>query len=180
MEHHFQLPIRTSDIKRLHVGDVLYVSGLLFTARDKAHQKLIASDPRTLPFQPSEMALYHCGPLIEKQKQGWKVLSAGPTTSSRMEPFEDTVLETFGVQVIIGKGGMGEKTRKALQCNSAIYAAFPGGAGVVAAQTIVDVPAVYWLEDLGMTEAVWILDVAEFGPLTVAMDSYGHTLYTHR
>jgi tartrate/fumarate subfamily iron-sulfur-dependent hydro-lyase beta chain len=136
-----------------------------------------AMKPKDLPFDPSGMALYHCGPLMKQENGQWVAVSAGPTTSSRMEAFEDILLDRFCIHLIIGKGGMGERTRKALQKTGSVYTAFPRGAGVLAAEKITAVPQVYWLEELGMPEAVWILEVQEFGPLVVAMDSTGQSLY---
>ncbi len=177
MEYHVHLPVPPETLKRLQVNDVLYVTGKLFTARDTAHMKMRAMKPKDLPFDPSDMGLYHCGPLMKKEDGRWIAVSAGPTTSSRMEEFEDIILDRFGFHMIIGKGGMGERTSKALKKTGSVYAAFPGGAGVLAAEKITQVPQVYWLEELGMPEAVWILEVSEFGPLVVAMDSLGHSLY---
>ena len=85
MEYHFDIPVTSDKIKKLRVGDIIYISGKIFTARDEAHAKMLKAGK--LPFNPSEMALYHCGPLMEKKGKGWKVVSAGPTTSSRMEIF---------------------------------------------------------------------------------------------
>ena len=123
------------------------------------------------------MALFHCGPLMKKNGKKWKVVSAGPTTSSRMEIFEDKFIENFCINIIIGKGGMGEKTKKTLEKNTCVYASFTGGAGVLAADKVEEVLDVYWLDELGMTEAVWIFKVKEFGPMVVAMDSHGKSLY---
>ena len=164
------------DVKKLHVGDLLYVSGNIFTARDVAHQLLFQKKVDDLPFVPSKMALYHCGPLMKKQGKKWYVVSAGPTTSSRMEIFEDKLIEKFGIPLIIGKGGMGERTAKALQKHTAVYTVYPGGAGALAADCVQKVVDVHWLDSLGMLEAVWVFKMKEFGPLVVAMDSYGGSL----
>ncbi len=180
MEYHAALPVSSDFLKKLHVNDILYVTGKLFTARDCAHEKMRAMDPKDLPFDPSGMALYHCGPLMKQEQGKWTVVSAGPTTSSRMEDVEDIILDRFAVHMIIGKGGMGERTAKALKKTGSVYAAFPGGVGVLAAEKIIGVSQVFWLEELGMPEAVWILEVKEFGPLVVAMDSHGNSLYDHR
>jgi len=178
MEYHVSTPLLPDDIKRFRIGDILYLSGTIFTARDKAHQKLLmVKSKKDLPFAPSAMALYHCGPLMKKTPRGWQVVTAGPTTSSRMNPFEDTLIKKYGVRFIIGKGGMDEKTQDALAKYQAVYTAFTGGAGVVAADAVVSVPAVYWLDELGMTEAVWVFQVKNFGPLVVAMDCRGNSLY---
>lgn len=164
-------------IKKLHVGDIIYITGNIFTARDEAHKVMLQKEKNSLPFNPSQMALFHCGPLMKKIKNGWQVVSAGPTTSGRMELFEDKFIEKFGVNIIIGKGGMGEKTKEALQRHGAVYTAYTGGAGALAAERIENTPAVYWLDEFGMPEAVWIFTVKDFGPLIVAMDAHGMSLY---
>jgi tartrate/fumarate subfamily iron-sulfur-dependent hydro-lyase beta chain len=169
--------VSTEDIKKLNVGDTIYISGKIFTARDEAHHKLLEADKSSIPFDPSEMALFHCGPLMKKTNKGWQVVSAGPTTSSRMEIFEDKFIEKYGINIIIGKGGMGERTEKALQKYTCVYTSYTGGAGALAAEKVKEVPAVYWLEELGMPEAVWIFKVEEFGPLVVAIDSHGRSIY---
>jgi tartrate/fumarate subfamily iron-sulfur-dependent hydro-lyase beta chain len=179
MEYHVNLPVSSEIVKKLQVNDVLYITGKIFTARDSAHVKMRGLKPKDLPFDPSTMGLYHCGPLMKNENGRWIAVSAGPTTSSRMEEFEDILLDRFGFHLIIGKGGMGERTRKALKKTGSVYTAFPGGAGVLAAEKITDVSQVYWLEELGMPEAVWIFEVQELGPLVVAMDSFGQSLYKH-
>jgi tartrate/fumarate subfamily iron-sulfur-dependent hydro-lyase beta chain len=177
MEYHTSLPVPADVLKKLQVNDILYITGTIFTARDSAHEKMRGLKPKDLPFDPSLMGLYHCGPLMKQENGQWVTVSAGPTTSSRLEDFEDILLDRFGFHLIIGKGGMGERTRRALKKTGSVYAAFPGGAGVLAAEKITRVSQVHWLEELGMPEAVWILEVKEFGPLVVAMDAAGHSIY---
>ena len=175
MEYHLNLPASKEEIKKLKIRDVIYVTGEIFTARDEAHHMMLEKDK--IPFDPSKMALFHCGPLMKKEKGKWQVVSAGPTTSSRMEIFEDKFLDKFGTNVIIGKGGMGDRTEKALHKLPGVYTAYTGGAGALAAEKVEEVPGVYWLEELGMPEAAWIFKVKEFGPLVVAMDSHGGSIY---
>ena len=175
MEYHFELPVSSDDIKKLRIGDIVYVTGKIFTARDEAHHIMLEMDK--VPFNPSEMGLFHCGPLMKKTNGKWEVISAGPTTSGRMEIFEDRFLEKFDVKIIIGKGGMGKNTQKALQKYISVYTSYTGGAGALAADKVEEVPGVYWLEELGMPEAAWIFKVKEFGPLVVAMDSHGDSIY---
>ncbi len=175
-EYHLSLPGEKDTLLDVRVGDVLFVTGRLFTARDQAHRLLLETSDDRLPFDPNLMMLYHCGPLMEKTKQGWNVVSAGPTTSMRMEAFESRVLQRFSLPLIIGKGGMGEKTQMALQKQKSVYAVFPGGAGVVAAQCVTQVVDVFWLDELFMPEAIWVFDVQEFGPLVVTMDATGDSL----
>lgn len=177
MEYHLNLPVSSDNIRKFKVGDILYISGKIFTARDEAHHKMLNAENNTLPFNPLDMALFHCGPLMKKELGNWQVISAGPTTSSRMELFEDQFIEKFGIKIIIGKGGMGKRTQTALQKFCGVYTAYTGGAGALAADRVKKVSGVYWLEELGMPEAVWIFEVVEFGPLVVAMDSYGISIY---
>ncbi|MEW5827124.1 MAG: FumA C-terminus/TtdB family hydratase beta subunit [Candidatus Bipolaricaulota bacterium] len=172
-------PLSEAEIRDLRVGETIYVTGELFTARDEAHRVLLdaAHGGERLPFRPQDLALFHCGPVVESRDGVWRVTSAGPTTSARMEMFEADFLDTYSTRLVIGKGGMGKKTLEALGRVGAVYTHFTGGAGALAARAIRRVPAVYWLEELGMPEAVWILEVEAFGPLTVTMDSHGGSLH---
>jgi fumarate hydratase subunit beta len=171
-------PISEEEIRELHVNDVVYISGTLVTARDQAHRRALEfyKQGKPLPISLEGLAVFHCGPLVRKENDKWVIVSAGPTTSTRMEVFEDEFIEKFKVRVIIGKGGMGARTTKAMKKYGAVYGAFTGGAGVLAAQAISRVQRVEWF-DLGMPEALWILEVEEFGPLTVAIDSHGNNLF---
>lgn len=179
MNKFLHTPLTEEDIRALHVGDTVHISGRMFTARDEAHRLMLkrCENGAEIPFDPSKMALFHCGPVVKKEDAGWRVISAGPTTSIRMELFEDQFLTAFGTKMVIGKGGMGDKTLAALRKVGAVYAHYPGGAGALAAQAITRVTNVYWLDELGIPEAVWILDIELFGPLTITMDSHGKSLY---
>ena len=170
-------PISERVIRRLRVGDQVYLSGVIITARDAAHKRIIRyiQEARDLPFSLEGSALYHCGPIVRRLNGEWRVLAAGPTTSMRMEPFEAELVK-MGVKVIIGKGGMGDKTKDSLRRYGSVYCAFTGGAAALAAKHVESVVDVKWL-DLGMPEAVWILRVKRFGPLIVSMDSHGRSLY---
>ena len=174
---HLRTPLTESDIRKLSAGDIIYVSGILVTARDAAHKRIhqYLDESRPLPFNLNGLALYHSGPLAKKVDGRWVILAAGPTTSMRMEDLEYKVIESLGVKLIIGKGGMGEKTVKAMMKHCAAYAMFTGGAAVLAAEHIREVKDVIWM-DLGMPEAVWIIEVEDFGPLIVTIDSYGNNL----
>ena len=175
MEYSFTLPVKPEDIKKLKVGDILYITGKIFTARDEAHHLMLEN--KSIPFDPSDMGLFHCGPLMKKVGNKWEVVSAGPTTSSRMGIFEDKFIEKFKINLIIGKGGMGKNTQKALQKYICVYTSYTGGAGALAAEKVEEVLGVYWLEELGMPEAVWIFKVKEFGPLVVSIDTHDNSIY---
>ena len=166
-------------MRKLKVNDVLYVSGTIVTAQDEAHKKALElyHEGRKLPINLQGLAVFHCGPIVKKENDKWIIVSAGPTTSTRMEQFEHEFIKAFKVRVVIGKGGMGKKTTDAMKKYGAVYAAFTGGAGVLAAKAIKNVKTVEWLQDLGMAEALWVFEVEEFGLLTVAIDSHGNNLF---
>lgn len=178
MDFNLRTPISESDIRKLRVGDVVYITGTLVTARDAAHERIhqYLAESKDLPFSLNGLALFHCGPLARKANDEWVILAAGPTTSMRMEAYEHEVIEKLGVRLIIGKGGMGEKTKRAMMKYGVAYAMFTGGAAVLAARCVKRVKSVVWL-DLGMPEAVWVLEVENFGPLIITIDSYGADLF---
>jgi len=171
-------PITEEQIRKLRVNDEVYITGTIVTARDQAHNRALQlhKEGKPLPINLKGLAVFHCGPIVKKEGDKWVVVAAGPTTSTRMDLFEDEFIKNFGARVIIGKGGMGKRTTDAMQKYVAIYGAFTGGAAVLAAKAIKNVKAVEWL-DLGMPEALWIFEAEEFGPLTVAIDSHGNNLF---
>jgi len=177
-ELHLKLPASEEDVRKLRAGDIVYVSGLLFTARDEAHLRALEwnHEGKELPVKFTDGALYHCGPIMKKEGEGWKIVAAGPTTSSRMNSLEPQFLERIGARLIIGKGGMNKGVGEAMKKFGAAYLAFTGGAAVLAARCVREVRGVHWL-DLGMPEAVWVLDMEEFGPLIVGMDASGGSLF---
>jgi len=179
MERRLTLPIDEAATRELRVGDILYLTGRIFTARDEAHLTMLEAKEagETLPFEPGEMALFHCGPVVRRSDAGWDVIAAGPTTSVRMEIFEDRFLEAFAPRIVIGKGGMGDRTQAGLEKVGSVYTHYTGGAGALAAERIERVEDVHWLDELGMPEAAWIFAVKDFGPLLVTMDSSGGNLY---
>ncbi len=171
-------PISEENIRKLRVNDVIYITGTMITARDAAHRRALEShkEGKKLPINLQGLAVFHCGPIVKKEDDKWIVVAAGPTTSTRMDLFEDEFIKNFKVRVIIGKGGMGKKTTSAMKQYGAVYGAFTGGAAVLAAKAIKNVKSVEWY-DLGMPEAMWILEVEDFGPLTIAIDAHGNNLF---
>lgn len=162
-----------SEARELRVGDRVFLTGELLTMRDMAHVQALEAlrSGGRLPFSLEGRVIYHCGPLV----MGKKVVSAGPTTSMRMEGSEPELIRKSGLRGILGKGGMGEGTKKALIECGAVYMEYPGGAGALAAKAMRGVKGVFWRE-LGDPEAVWIIAVEDFGPCFVSMDSVGNTL----
>lgn len=172
----FNLPFTEEDVRSLKLGDSVEITGTIFTARDAAHQYLVS---HPVPEQPApdltNAVIYHCGPVIVKDAAGkWRVTAAGPTTSSREEPYEATLIERFGLKAIIGKGGMGPKTAEACKKFGCVYLHAVGGAAQILAATVVDIPNVYYYDQFGAPEAIWQFEVKDF-PAVVTMDANGNS-----
>jgi fumarate hydratase subunit beta len=178
LEYKLKTPIPLAELKKLRTGDVIYVSGTIVTARDEAHKKALElhEEGKKLPVEFKGIGVFHCGPIMRKTTSGWETVAAGPTTSDRMEIFEDQFIEAFHPAVIIGKGGMGERTSKACQKHGCVYTAFTGGAALLASRGIKSVKDVYWLEEFGMPECLWVYEADNFGPLIVTIDTHGGNL----
>ncbi len=156
--------IENFDPKIFSAGDILYLSGEIFTLRDKACKLLIEKPLKNLRIH----IIYTSGPIF---KNG-RILSIGPTTSSRMELFLDKLIGKYNVKAIIGKGGM---NRNIIKRNKICYLLFTGGAGALASKFIEKVVATYF-DELGEAERIYHLYVKNFGPLIVAIDSYGNSI----
>jgi fumarate hydratase subunit beta len=171
-----QLPITAEKIRELKVGDEVEISGTMITARDAAHKWLVEEKPEFMKEILGGNFIYHCGPVVKKEKGQWSFVAAGPTTSSREEPYEADVIKNFGVRGVIGKGGMGKKTLQALKDNGAVYLHALGGLAVLLAKCIKEVTEVYKLDEFGVPEALWVIEVEDF-PAVVTMDSHGASLH---
>jgi len=165
-------PLSEADVRGLKVGDVVLVSGRMFTGRDAVHAHLMKHEP---PVDLRGSVLYHCGPVVVKEGDRWRVTAAGPTTSIREEPYQGEVIRRYGVRAVIGKGGMGAKTLAALKEHGAVYLNAIGGAAQFYARAIKGVDGVSLLE-FGTPEAMWHLSVEAF-PAIVTMDAHGNSLH---
>ncbi len=178
MRHNINLPTKVEDLLPLKIGDIVYLNGYIIMARDLAHKRIsnYIHEKKPLPHSFNKIkntALYHCGPIIKKINEKYKIISAGPTTSARMNSVENDIIKLLDIHILIGKGGMKNLDEKNLKV---IYLSYPGGCGAVASRMIKEVIHVEWL-DLGSSEAVWFLRVEQFGPLIVAQDISGNSLY---
>ena len=176
-EKYVTIPISEKDVRELKVGDQVYVNGIIHTMRDMAHRRVvdITRKGEKIPFKLKNGVIWHCGPIAKKIDNEWKIMSAGPTSSSRFTELGAKIVRDHHVRLIIGKGSMGSSIIKALRDVGGAYLLATGGCGALYAKKITNVKAVHWLE-LGMPEAAWILDVNQFGPLIVGIDSYGNSL----
>ena len=165
-------PLSEADVRALKVGDVVLISGELYTGRDAVHAHLMKNPP---PVDLHGAVLYHCGPVMLKDGNQWAVKAAGPTTSSREEPYQADIIRNYGVRAVIGKGGMGKKTLAALKDAGAVYLNGIGGAAQYYARSIEQVLDVHLL-DFGIPEAMWHLRVRNFAAI-VTMDAHGNSLH---
>ena len=165
-------PLTEEAVRALKVGDVVLINGEMFSGRDNVHAYLMKNAP---PVDLRGAVLYHCGPVMLKQDDGWVAKAAGPTTSSREEPYEHYVIREYGVRAVIGKGGMGAKTLAAMKDSGAVYLNAIGGAAQYYARSIEQVLGVHLIE-FGVPEAMWHLRVKDFVAI-VTMDSHGNSLH---
>lgn len=169
-------PLKSEDLKDIHAGDVIYLSGHIVTCRDVAHRRLIEYG-RELPVDVNGGAIFHAGPIVRKiDEDKYEMVSVGPTTSMRMEKFEKEFIKQTGVKVIVGKGGMGQETMEGCVEHGAIHCVFPAGCAVLAATEVEEIENAEWM-DLGMPETLWVCRIKEFGPLIVSIDTHGENLF---
>src|SRR5580704_4893853 len=165
-------PLTEAQMRALKVGDLVLITGEMYTGRDNVHAYLMKNPP---PVDLTGAVLYHSGPVMLKQGDRWMVKAAGPTTSIREEPYQAEVIRKYGVRAVIGKGGMGPKTLAALQECGAVYLNGIGGAAQYYARAVEQVLDVHLLE-FGVPEAMWHLRVKNFAAI-VTMDAHGNSLH---
>lgn len=165
-------PLSEEDVRQLRVGDVVILNGEMHTGRDALHKHLMDHDS---PVDLNGGVIYHCGPVMLKDEEGWHVKAAGPTTSAREEPYQGEIIRKFGIRAVIGKGGMGQKTLAALKEHGAVYLNAVGGAAQYYAECIKNVNGVDFME-FGIPEAMWHLQVEGFAAI-VTMDAHGNSLH---
>jgi len=184
------IPISDEVIRKLKVGDPVLLSGIMLTGRDAAHKWMVESFiKRTKAPSPEDIevyeaikpllaggVIYHCGPVVAGlDTKDYKFVAAGPTTSTREEPYQGDVMHHFNIKGVIGKGGMGDKTLAACQEVPGVYFHAVGGAASLIAQSVEEVLAVYKYE-FGVPEAMWVIRVEDF-PVVVTMDAHGTSLH---
>lgn len=171
-------PLTREDVLTLKVGQMVSINGHIITGRDKIHKFFFSDRPgiKDIPFNLNGAVLYHCGPIIKKTEEGYKLIAGGPTTSSRVEMYEHQMISEYGIRAIMGKGGMGSKTLGALKEHGCVYLHTISGAAVYLADKVKRVVDVWRLEDFGMAEAMWLFEVEEF-PAIVTMDAHGGSLH---
>jgi fumarate hydratase subunit beta len=173
MDRKIKMPITKEEAVSLKAGDMVYITGTLYTARDAAHKRMYETLEKgePLPMEISGAAIYYMGP--SPAREGRPIGSAGPTTASRMDKYAPALLD-LGLRVMIGKGKRNSQVLEAIRRNGAVYLAAIGGAGALLSQCIKKSEVIAY-EDLG-TEAIRKLEVEDF-PAIVVVDSEGNNLY---
>jgi fumarate hydratase subunit beta len=172
-----KLPVDESAVRGLKVGDFVELSGRMITGRDAAHKWLLEAFREDVAPFLKDTVIYHCGPVVGKNADGsHKFVAAGPTTSIREEPYQADVIGRYGLRGVIGKGGMGARTLAGLKTHGAVYLHAVGGAAQVLARAIPRVERVFMLEEFGVPEALWVIEVDHF-PVMVTMDAHGGSLH---
>jgi len=166
-------PYTEENVRVLKMGDMVHVTGVVYTGRDAVHKYL--HEGGKPPVALENQMIYHCGPVVIKEKGEWVVKAAGPTTSIREEPYQADLIEKYKLRAVIGKGGMGGKTLEACAKFGCVYLHAVGGAAQVLADCVTEVLGVY-LEQFGSPEAIWAFRVKEF-PAVVTMDAHGNSLH---
>jgi len=169
-----EAPFTEEKIRALKVGEKVEITGLVFTGRDAVHKYL--HDGGKPPVDLTDSIIYHCGPVVVKEKGRWVVKAAGPTTSIREEPYQGPLMEQYKIRGVIGKGGMGPKTLEYCRTVGAVYFHAIGGAAQVLAERVVAVDGVHMMEEFGSPEAIWEFRVVRF-PVVVTMDAHGQSLH---
>ncbi len=177
-EFKIQLPAEERTIRELRVDDVVYLSGPLCTLRDMGHRRAVDALARgeELPFHLAGNGLWHCGPIARREDDRWRLVSAGPTTSSRFTTLGAELIRRLGIRVVVGKGTMGPLAVEAMKEAGCCFLNATGGCAVLYARQVEEVVAVHWL-DLGEPEAAWMVVARDMGPLVVGIDSTGDDLF---
>jgi len=171
---HLDHPFTEQKVRDLKVGDLVLVSGLIYTGRDAVHKYLYDGGKSPVPLR--DQIIYHCGPVVMREGKRWKVTAAGPTTSTREEPYQADIIKNHGIRGVIGKGGMGPKTVEACKQFGCVYLHAVGGAAQVLADCVQEVQGVHLAERFGPPEAIWEFRVEDF-PVTVTIDAHGNSLH---
>ena len=178
---HLNLPASTDELRKLEIGTVAYLTGRIFTAREGVSKRAV-EDGYGLPASPAELgsANFHCSPAATIEPDGSYTVGAVTATASfRFAKWLDGWFKLSGINIVIGKGGMTSETyKRSFVPNNAIYLTTVGyGTGALLGRGIKRVAGVHWLEELGLAQAIWVLEVENFGPFLVESDLEGNSLF---
>jgi L(+)-tartrate dehydratase beta subunit len=168
-------PLCDDDIAGLRIGDTVYLTGVVITGRDDVHRRVV-HEGMACPVNLRGMAIFHAGPIVRESPGQYELVSVGPTSSIRMEEYAPDFMAKTGLKMMIGKGGMGNKTAAACGEHKVIQCVYPGGCAVLGAEQVEKIENVFW-QELGMPECLWVMQVRCFGPLIVSIDTLGGNMF---
>ena len=171
------LPLSEADARELKLGDIVTVSGWVFTGRSRFHIRAIEEDILPPLDFAAINAFFHVGPVMHRIGGKWKPISIEPTSSLRFERYGGDIIRKLGLRTIIGKTTMGPDTTAALRDVGGVYLSKIGLCGNRMGKQVQDVCSVHFLKELGKTEATWVFRVDHFGPFFVAIDSHGNSYF---
>lgn len=176
MEYHLKAPLTEEDVRKLHIGDTVYLSGEVFTGRSRIHRYIFDED-HILPAEAKRrQAMVHVGPIMVKGEEGWELVSFMPTSSLRFEKWGADSVEKWGLRIIVGKTTMGQATLDAMQKYGCVHAS-PQCVSPNLWHDAITIQGVELFEELGSIEACWLLKLDELGPFIVDMDSHGKNYF---
>ncbi|MDR3289127.1 MAG: FumA C-terminus/TtdB family hydratase beta subunit [Peptococcaceae bacterium] len=180
--YHFTFPLNEEQIRELQLGDLVYLTGNIYTMRDMGHRRAVdmLNEGKELPFDLASGAIWHCGPIVRKDANDkWETVSAGSTTSSRFTYLGSDLIKKVKLRATIGKGQMLQTAVDTMQEVGSVFLNTTGGTAALYAQQIEEIVDVHWT-DLGLPEAIWVMRVKDLGPLVVGIDSHGRSLFNDK
>lgn len=175
-EYHLTSPLREEEIRKLKIGDTVYLSGNAFTCRSRL-QRYIFDEGNTLPFDTSDRnLLIHNGPIVIKENGKWKLVSFMPTSSIRFEKWGAKSVKEWGLKMIVGKTTMGKETAAAMKEAGCVHVS-PRSVSPNLWIDSIEVEDVYLFDELGSIEAAWFFNINELGPFIVDIDSEGNNYF---
>ena len=175
-EYHLKTPLTDEDVKKLKLGDTVYISGEVFTCRSRL-QKYIFDEGNVLPFSTKERnVLIHNGPIVVKENGKWRLVSFMPTSSIRFEKWGAKSVDAWGLKMIIGKTTMGEETAKMMKEKKCVHVS-PRSVSPNLWIDSIEVQDVYLYDELGRIEAAWFFKLNDLGPFIVDIDTEGNNYF---
>ena len=176
MEYHLKAPLSEEDVRKLNIGDTIYLSGEVFTGRSRIH-RYIFDEEHILPIEAKRrQAMVHVGPIMVRGAWGWELVSFMPTSSLRFEKWGADSVEKWGLRIIVGKTTMGKDTLDAMEKYGGVHVS-PQCASPNLWHDSITIQGVELFEELGSIEACWLLDLNELGRFIVVMDSHGRNYF---
>ena len=172
-----ELPISAEQARELKLGDIVTLSGLVFTGRSRMHIRAIEQDIiPPIDFEKIN-CFFHVGPVMKKNGDDWEICSIEPTSSIRFERYSPSLIRKLNLRVLVGKTTMGPQTAAALAEVGGVHLSKIGICGNLLKQQVKRICEVHFLEELGKTEATWVFEVENFGPFFVDIDANGNNYF---